>query len=49
MGAIRTVPHVFHDMATRSVRDNMCVNPRYGIGAGSTGLWCFLFAVSKFP
>jgi len=49
MGAIRTVPHVFSDMATRSLRDNICVNPRYGIGAGSTGLWMFLFVCSKFP
>lgn len=49
MGMIRTVPHVLVDMATLPLRDNICVNPRYGSGSGSTGLWMFLFAMSKFP
>ncbi|CAB9506589.1 of very long chain fatty acids protein 6 [Seminavis robusta] len=49
MGAARTVPHVLHDMMNRSVRDCMCADARMGMGSGSTGLWLFLFAWSKFP
>jgi len=49
IGAFRTAPQLFHNLATMSLRDNLCLNPETTYGSGSTGLWVQLFIVSKFP
>lgn len=49
IGAARTVPHLFSNLATLPLRDNLCMNPKIGYGTGSTGLWTQLFCLSKFP
>jgi len=49
MGFLRTFPHLVHNFATMSVRDAFCHEGRTTAGGGSTGLWVFLFASSKFP
>lgn len=49
VGFLRTFPHLVHNYATMSLRDNFCVNARNTCGGGSTSLWIFLFSISKFP
>lgn len=49
MGMVRTAPHLFHNLLSLSVRDNLCSDPRVTYGSGSTGLWTQFFVWSKFP
>jgi elongation of very long chain fatty acids protein 6 len=49
IGALRTAPQLVHNLATMSLRDNLCLDPRMTYGSGSTGLWVQLFVLSKFP
>lgn len=49
LGFFRTFPHLVHNYATMSLRDNFCVTARQTCGGGSTSLWIFLFSISKFP
>mmetsp|Transcript_18350 Transcript_18350/g.27734 ORF Transcript_18350/g.27734 Transcript_18350/m.27734 type:complete len:246 (+) Transcript_18350:103-840(+) len=49
IGMVRTLPHLLHNLATYSFRDNFCLDPRTTYGSGSTGLWVQLFILSKFP
>lgn len=49
IGMIRTLPPLVHNLATYSLRDNLCLDPRSTYGSGSTGLWVQLFILSKFP
>jgi len=49
LGALRTAPQLYHNLATYSLRDNMCDDPAATYGSGSTGLWIQLFVLSKFP
>lgn len=49
IGAIRTAPQLFHNLATMSFRDNLCMSPQMTYGSGSSGLWVQLFILSKFP
>lgn len=48
-GFVRCLPHLLHNFATMSLRDNFCVPARTTVGGGSTGLWICLFTLSKFP
>lgn len=48
-GFARCLPHLAHNFASMSLRDNFCVPARTTVGGGSTGLWIFLFTISKFP
>jgi elongation of very long chain fatty acids protein 6 len=48
-GFLRCLPHLLHNVITMSFWDNFCVPARTTVGGGSTGLWIFLFTVSKFP
>jgi hypothetical protein len=48
-GMARTLPQLVHNLATMSLRDNLCLDPRSTYGSGSSGLWIQLFIVSKFP
>eukprot|EP00493_Phyllostaurus_siculus_P023618 UN23954 len=49
IGMLRTIPNLAHNLATLSLRDNLCLNPAATYGSGSTGLWVMLFILSKFP
>ena len=49
VGMARTLPQLVHNVATMSLRDNLCSDPRSTYGSGSTGLWVQLFILSKFP
>lgn len=49
IGAIRTAPQIIYNLATMSLRDNLCTDPRITVGNGSCGIWLFLFVISKFP
>jgi len=49
IGAFRTVPPLLSMLATMTVRDSICTNPKLHWGMGSTGLWAQLFCLSKFP
>ena len=48
-GFLRCLPHLLHNFVNMSFRDNFCVAARTTVGGGSTGLWIFLFTISKFP
>mmetsp|Transcript_28912 Transcript_28912/g.42863 ORF Transcript_28912/g.42863 Transcript_28912/m.42863 type:complete len:311 (+) Transcript_28912:72-1004(+) len=48
-GLIHTLPHLMHNLTTKSWRDNLCNDPEASFGSGSTGLWAQLFVLSKFP
>jgi elongation of very long chain fatty acids protein 6 len=49
MGMLRMAPHLLHNLATMSWRDNLCTDPQMTYGSGSTGVWVQLFVISKFP
>jgi len=49
IGMMRTAPHILHNLFTFSLRDNLCTDPEFTGGSGSTGLWVQLFIWSKFP
>lgn len=49
IGMARTLPNLLHNLASYSIRDNFCMDPRITYGSGSTGLWVQLFILSKFP
>ena len=49
IGAFRMVPKLLVNLATLSLRDNVCADPIQTYGSGSTGLWTQLFILSKFP
>eukprot|EP00522_Entomoneis_paludosa_P009680 CAMPEP_0172448440 /NCGR_PEP_ID=MMETSP1065-20121228/7464_1 /TAXON_ID=265537 /ORGANISM="Amphiprora paludosa, Strain CCMP125" /LENGTH=296 /DNA_ID=CAMNT_0013199941 /DNA_START=24 /DNA_END=914 /DNA_ORIENTATION=+ len=49
MGMLRTAPNLLHNLATLSIRDNLCGDPQVNYGSGSTGLWVQMFILSKFP
>ena len=49
IGMLRTMPQLAHNLATMSLRDNLCLDPRSTYGSGSTGLWVQLFILSKIP
>lgn len=49
IGAFRTAPHLYYNLMSYSLRDNMCGDPAATYGSGSTGLWVQLFILSKFP
>lgn len=49
LGMARTLPQLMHNLATMSLRDNLCEDPRISYGSGSAGLWVQLFILSKFP
>jgi len=45
--SIRCWPQVFHNMRSFSLEQVFCFNPESSYASGSTGCWCFLFAMSK--
>mmetsp|Transcript_37085 Transcript_37085/g.56983 ORF Transcript_37085/g.56983 Transcript_37085/m.56983 type:complete len:302 (-) Transcript_37085:175-1080(-) len=47
MCALRCWPHAYHNFTTYGKESFFCANPEIAFGSGSTGLWCFLFTVSK--
>lgn len=49
IGAARTLPHLFYNLSSLSLKDNLCLDPQATYGSGSTGLWVQLFVLSKFP
>jgi hypothetical protein len=49
VGMLRTFPQLVHNLATLTLRENLCANPQATYGSGSTGLWVQLFILSKFP
>lgn len=49
MGMLRVAPHLFHNLRTYSLRDNLCNDPESMYGSGTTGLWVQMFVLSKFP
>lgn len=48
-GAVRTVPHMLHRVATMTFEDTMCEIPFSAYGAGACGLASVLFILSKVP
>jgi len=48
-GVSRVVPHALYGLQQDSLHHNFCSDPRNSIGGASTGLWIWLFAMSKFP
>ena len=48
-GAMRTVPHLLHHIATMPFRDTICTDPVQAYGEGACGLWVMLFIFSKVP
>ena len=49
MGAIRTVPHLLHNLASKSFTETICTPPENDWGDAATGLWVQLFVLSKLP
>jgi len=49
VGALRTAPHLLHNLTSYPLRHVMCGHPGEMYGIGSTGLWVQLFILSKFP
>ena len=49
LGFIRVFPQLIHNYLTSSVKENLCTDPRITYGSGATGLWVWLFIMSKFP
>ena len=49
IGALRTVPHLLHLIATTSFEETICTPPDVEWGVGATGLWVQLFILSKIP
>lgn len=49
IGAFRTAPQLYHNVAHYPLRNVMCDDPAMSFGSGSTGLWVQLFILSKFP
>lgn len=45
--AFRCWPHAIHNLAHYGNESLFCANPEIAYGSGSTGLWCFLFTISK--
>merc|ERR1712008_525261 len=39
IGAARTLPHLFYNLSSLSLKDNLCLDPQATYGSGSTGLW----------
>lgn len=48
-GAIRTVPHMLHRIATVPFEQTVCESPHSAYGAGACGLAVQLFILSKIP
>jgi elongation of very long chain fatty acids protein 6 len=48
-GAIRTVPHMIHRIATLPFEQTVCEIPYSGYGGGACGLAVVLFILSKIP
>eukprot|EP01039_Chlorochromonas_danica_P007901 gene7901-8716_t len=48
-GAVRTVPHILHRLATVSFEETVCETPYTAYGAGACGLASLLFIWSKIP
>jgi len=48
-GAIRTVPHMLHRIATVPFEETVCESPHTAYGAGACGLAVQLFIISKLP
>lgn len=48
-GMLRTVPHLLHNLATKSFRDTICTHPESMYGEGACGMWVMLFIFSKVP
>jgi len=47
MGMARTVPHVMHNLFSKSLQENVCQEAADDWGSFSTGLWVQLFIYSK--
>mmetsp|Transcript_29928 Transcript_29928/g.36447 ORF Transcript_29928/g.36447 Transcript_29928/m.36447 type:complete len:307 (-) Transcript_29928:236-1156(-) len=45
---VRLAPHLFHNLATLSLRDNLCMYPEDEYARGSSGFWIQTFVWSKF-
>lgn len=49
MGMFRTVPHLLHNLHTRTLEENLCTPAQISFGDGAVGLWVQLFIFSKIP
>ena len=49
MGMARTMPHLLHNLSTRSLEENLCTNPQVTFGDGACGFWVQMFVFSKIP
>ena len=49
VGAYRTVPHLLHNVMSRSFESTICTAAADDWGDGATGLWVQLFIFSKVP
>ena len=49
MGAMKTVPHLLHNLYQFSFDDNICKNAAETYGHGACGFWVMLFIFSKVP
>ena len=47
LGMIRTAPHLLHNLATMSLKENVCTDPQILFGDGACGLWVQLFIFSR--
>jgi len=43
------MPQLMHNLVHYSWNDNLCHDAKWLIGSGTSDIWCFLFAISKFP
>ena len=49
-GFFRVAPYLLHNYFTYSWRENFCMDPEQSVGSShAAGLFCMLFALSKFP
>lgn len=48
IAAVRLLPPLLHNLATMSVRDNLCTYPEERYARGSAGFWGQTFVYSKF-
>ena len=49
VASIKLAPHAIYILYTSTTKQAMCRDPRYTFGSGSSGFWCCLFMLSKFP
>ena len=49
IGMTRTAPVLIYNLSTKSMKDNLCMEPKNSFGQGASGLWIQLFVYSKIP